>query len=96
MKAGLLRWLKRAGILAVVVVVTLFEARIVETQRGPPLRVWHTYVPEELTVDEMERTDWAGYVKAEAALFDRLGLGGPTGPGTSRPRRRSSIGWAPS
>ena len=73
MTAGLVRWLKRAGILAVVVVVTLFVGRIVETQRGPPLRVWHTYVPEELSVDEMERTDWAGYVKAEAALFDRLG-----------------------
>ena len=73
MTAGLVRWLKRAGILAVVVVVTLFVGRIVETQRGPPLRVWHTYVPEELTVDEMERTDWAGYVKAEAALFERLG-----------------------
>ena len=61
------------GILAVVVVVTLFVGRVVETQRGPPLRVWHTYVPEELSVDEMERTDWAGYVKAEAALFERLG-----------------------
>ena len=73
MTAGLVRWLKRAGILAVVVVLTLLVGRIVETQRGPPLRVWHTYVPEELTVDEMERTDWAGYLKAEAALFDRLG-----------------------
>ncbi|MEI6224852.1 MAG: alpha/beta hydrolase [Deltaproteobacteria bacterium] len=73
MKAGLARWLKRAGILAAIVVVTLFVGRIVETQRGPPLRVWHTYVPEELTVDDLERTDWAGYMKAEATLFDRLG-----------------------
>jgi alpha-beta hydrolase superfamily lysophospholipase len=73
MKAGLVRWLKRGGILAAVVVVTLFVGRIVETQRGPALRVWHTYVPEEMTVEEMEKGDWAAYLKAEAALFDRLG-----------------------
>jgi hypothetical protein len=47
MTAGLVRWLKRGVILAAVMVVTLFVGRIVETQRGPPLRVWHTYVPEE-------------------------------------------------
>jgi alpha-beta hydrolase superfamily lysophospholipase len=73
MTAGLVRWAKRAGILLAVVVVTLLVGRIVETQRGPPLRVWHTYVPEEMTVDEMEKGDWAGYLKAEAALFERLG-----------------------
>src|SRR5512137_3031858 len=73
MKAGLVRWAKRAGILAAVVVVTLFVGRIVETQRGPPLRVWHTHVPEEMTVEEMEKGDWAAYLKAEATLFDRLG-----------------------
>src|SRR5512137_1857298 len=72
MTAGLVRWAKRGAVLAAVVVVTLFVGRIVETQRGPALRVWHTYVPEEMTVEEMEKGDWAGYVKAEAALFDRL------------------------
>src|SRR5512135_223036 len=73
MGAGVSRWLKRAGVLAVVVVVTLFVGRIIETQRGPPLRVWHTHVPEEMTVEEMEKGDWAAYLKHEAVLFDRLG-----------------------
>jgi len=66
------RFLKRSGVLVALVAVTLLAARLFETQRGPPLRPWHTYVPEELTVDEMERADWAGYLRAEAALFDRL------------------------
>ncbi|MGA8893072.1 MAG: alpha/beta hydrolase [Anaeromyxobacteraceae bacterium] len=72
MKAGLVRWMKRGAILAAVVVVTLFVGRVVETQRGPPLRVWHTWAPEEMTVEELEKGDWAAYVKHEAALFDRL------------------------
>ncbi|MCX5732588.1 MAG: hypothetical protein NTY18_14845 [Deltaproteobacteria bacterium] len=64
--------MKRTALVVVVVAVTLVAARIFETQRGPPLRHWHTHVPHELTVAELERTDWAGYLQAEATLFDRL------------------------
>jgi len=64
--------LKRTLIVVAVVAVTLVAARIFETERGPPLRPWHSHVPQELTVDELARTDWAGYLKAEAALFERL------------------------
>ena len=73
------RILKRTALVVVVVAVTLVAARIFETQRGPPLRHWHTYVPHELTVAELERTDWAGYLQAEATLFDRLGTEMRTG-----------------
>jgi hypothetical protein len=66
------KFLKRTLVVVAVVAVTLVAARIIETERGPPLRPWHTHVPQELTVDELTRTDWAGYLKAEAALFERL------------------------
>ena len=80
-----MRFLKRAALVVVVVVVTLLAARVFETQRGPPLRPWHTYVPEELTVEELGRTDWAGYLKAEAKLFDRLGAADAGGAGGRGP-----------
>ena len=73
MTAKVLKFLKRTTLVVVVVLVTLVVARIVVTERGPPLRPWHTYVPQELTVDELDRTDWAGYLQAEAKLFDRVG-----------------------
>jgi alpha-beta hydrolase superfamily lysophospholipase len=40
------------------------------SQRGPALSVWHTYVPQELTVEEMDAGDWTTYLKAEARIFD--------------------------
>ena len=41
-------------------------------QRGEPLDLWHTYVPHELSVKEIEAADWAKYLNAEAALFDEV------------------------
>ncbi|MBF8747253.1 alpha/beta hydrolase [Pseudomonas putida] len=36
------------------------------------LEPWHTYVPEELDANTIDRSDWAGYVNAEAKLFAAL------------------------
>ena len=52
------------------IAVTLIAVRIYDTQRGPPLELWHTYVPSELTADEIESADWGQYLAAEQALFD--------------------------
>ena len=39
------------------------------SQRGPPLDVWHTYVPRELTSKELEGADWRTYLEAEEKIF---------------------------
>jgi alpha-beta hydrolase superfamily lysophospholipase len=52
------------------VVLTLIAVRIYDTQRGPPLELWHTYVPLELSAEEIENSDWNQYIAAEQALFD--------------------------
>ncbi len=36
------------------------------------LEPWHTYVPEELDAEAIDRSDWTGYVNAEASLFRAL------------------------
>jgi alpha-beta hydrolase superfamily lysophospholipase len=72
MKARAVRIIKRTLLALALVAVTLLAVRIYDTQRGPPLKPWHTYVPQELSVEELERTDWAGFLKAEASLFERL------------------------
>ena len=65
--------LARRGLAGVaLVVVTLFVGRAWQSQLGPPLRPWHTYVPHELRAEEIDAVDWAGYLKAEASIFDRL------------------------
>jgi alpha-beta hydrolase superfamily lysophospholipase len=65
-----LRNLKRAVILVAVIALTLLAARIYDTQGGPPLELWHTHVPDELTVKQFDRASWADSMKAEGAIFD--------------------------
>ena len=47
--------LARRGLAGVVLVgVTLFVGRAWQSQLGPPLRPWHTYVPHELRAEELD------------------------------------------
>lgn len=64
--------LKRISALLVVAVVVLLAIRIYDSQRGQPLEPWHKYVPEELSVEEIDKDGWAEYLKAEAVLFDTV------------------------
>ncbi|WP_341988994.1 alpha/beta hydrolase [Azorhizobium sp. AG788] len=70
--ARLLKLLKRLSILGFAMALTVFAVRIYDTQRGPPLEPWHTYVPQELTIPEMDRADWASYLATEQRLFDAV------------------------
>lgn len=53
-------------------VVTFFAVRIYNSQRGLPLDVWHTYVPQELSKTEIDAADWDAYLEAEAKIFASL------------------------
>ena len=53
-----------------VVAITLFAVRAYDSQRGPPLEPWHTYVPHELSINKLDHAGWADYLRAEDAIFD--------------------------
>ena len=57
MRSRVLRWLKRAAVLLGAVAITLIAVRIYDTQRGPPLELWHTYAPAELGADDLDEAD---------------------------------------
>ena len=42
-----LRWARRAALLSLAIVATLIVSRAVDSQRGPPLEPWHTFVPDD-------------------------------------------------
>src|SRR6478609_2957698 len=72
MRASLVRWLKRAVALMVVVLLTLLGIRAYDSQRGLPLEPWHTFVPHDLHADVLDHTDWASYLTAENKLFKEV------------------------
>jgi alpha-beta hydrolase superfamily lysophospholipase len=67
------KFLIRIGVALIAVValglVVFIGTRSYQALQGPPLEPWHTYVPEELTPDEIDASDWAGYLKAEDRVF---------------------------
>ena len=70
MRARVLRIVKRAALLVALIAITLMAVRIWDAQRGPPLELWHTFAPVELSADELDEADWSGYLAAEQAAFD--------------------------
>jgi alpha-beta hydrolase superfamily lysophospholipase len=64
-----LRWTRRLVLLVVIAAATLFIGRIVQSQSGAPLELWHTSVPDEPKAAEIDQLDWNGYLAAEARVF---------------------------
>jgi alpha-beta hydrolase superfamily lysophospholipase len=69
MAARLFRFLRRVLVLLIVVAATLLVARAWDSQRGPDLELWHTYVPHDMHADQIDKSDWAAWLKAEEAVF---------------------------
>ncbi len=67
-----IRWAWRLFVLLIVAAVTLLAVRVWDTQRGPALHIWHTYVPHELSAKELDAADWAKYLAAEDSIFHAL------------------------
>jgi alpha-beta hydrolase superfamily lysophospholipase len=61
---------KWTSILFLVVAATLLSIRVYDSQRGPPLAPWHTYVPQELSAAQLDSSDWNGYLAQEQKIFD--------------------------
>jgi predicted alpha/beta-fold hydrolase len=72
MGSRVLKIVKRIALVLAAVVVTLLAVRIYDTQRGPPLELWHTYAPAELSADELDEADWSQYLAAERAAFQAV------------------------
>jgi alpha-beta hydrolase superfamily lysophospholipase len=65
-----LKVIKIAVWVVVLLVILALGLRAWSSLRGPDLAPWHTYVPREMTVEEMDAGDWNAYMKAEARIFE--------------------------
>jgi len=72
MRNMVIKGIKRALILLAVFVITLLTIRVHDTQRGPPLARWHTYVPRELRATELDAADWSQYLAEDDRIFPGL------------------------
>ncbi len=66
------RWAVRLLVVAIVLAIAAFAIRILETERGPDLQLWHTFVPKDMHADEIDKATWADYIAAEDKLFQSV------------------------
>lgn len=66
------RTLKYLLVAATAVALTFLGVRVFDSQRGPPLAPWHTYVPTEMTVEQLDHADWVAYLTHEDRLFKQI------------------------
>ncbi|KWZ39228.1 hypothetical protein WS72_19800 [Burkholderia savannae] len=50
----------------------LLALRAYDVRNGPALEPWHTFVPDELDVEQLDRSGWDGYLRREDALFEQV------------------------
>jgi alpha-beta hydrolase superfamily lysophospholipase len=65
-----LKVIKISALILVLLIIAALGMRAWYAQRAPDLSVWHTYVPREMTIEEMDAGDWNAYMKAEARIFN--------------------------
>jgi alpha-beta hydrolase superfamily lysophospholipase len=69
LSAKLTRALLWVVILLLAIAVLALGLRVAALRNIPPLEPWHTWVPDDLHSDAIDRTDWAGYLAAEDKLM---------------------------
>ncbi|WP_213992849.1 alpha/beta hydrolase [Sodalis sp. dw_96] len=65
-------WMRRFFWVLVIFAVAVFGLRVFETQRGPPLQLWHTFVPNDMQAEAIDKASWEDYLHAEDALFQSV------------------------
>ena len=64
--AAVVRWTLAA---LIAIALLLLALRAYNVSNGPPLQLWHTYVPPELSAAEIDRADWQTWLAHENTAF---------------------------
>ncbi|WP_431302858.1 alpha/beta hydrolase [Sediminicoccus sp. BL-A-41-H5] len=66
------RWTRRLAYALVAVVFIIIAVRVVDSQMGPPLELWHTVIPDEPRAAQIQHMDWGAYLAAERRVFAQV------------------------
>ncbi|MBO9514273.1 MAG: alpha/beta hydrolase [Variovorax sp.] len=72
MVSRMTKFLKWTTLVLGIAILAAIALRTYDIQRGPPLELWHTFVPHELSRDALRKADWATYIAAENKVFEEV------------------------
>ncbi|THD41512.1 alpha/beta hydrolase [Enterobacteriaceae bacterium ML5] len=61
--------LKKLLLALILIIITLLAVRTYDALQGPALEPWHKLVPDELSAEQLDKSDWAAYLRAEQQAF---------------------------
>ncbi|WP_032643140.1 alpha/beta hydrolase [Enterobacter sp. EGD-HP1] len=65
---------KKIGMVVGIVLIVLLAVRVYLSQQGPELHLWHTWRADEMSVRELDKADFAGYLTRENVIFADLDI----------------------
>jgi alpha-beta hydrolase superfamily lysophospholipase len=65
----IVKLLRRGIVIVILAMVVTLALRVWDTERGPSLEPWHTYVPADMHAEEIDKSDWAQYLRREESIF---------------------------
>jgi len=68
-KSRLVNWIWRGVAVLASIIALVLTLRILQSERQPDLRPWHTWAPREADAGEIARLDWTAWLAAEDKLF---------------------------
>lgn len=63
---------KKMAMVVGIVLIVLLAVRVYLSQQGPELHLWHTWRADEMSVRELDKADFAGYIARENTIFADL------------------------
>lgn len=71
-KGAIGNWIWRGVAVSASLIAVILALRILQSERQPDLRPWHTWAPREASVEEIDALDWQGWLTREATLVNEV------------------------
>ena len=68
-KASLGNWIWRIVAICASLLALVLALRVIQSERQPDLKPWHTWAPQEPDAADIGRLDWAGWIARENQTF---------------------------
>jgi alpha-beta hydrolase superfamily lysophospholipase len=65
-------WIWRIVAVAATVLAVILALRVLQSERQPDLKPWHTWAPHDADAGDIDTLDWAGWLAREDALMKEM------------------------
>ena len=69
LKASIVNWIWRGVAILATLLALVLALRVIQSERQPDLKPWHTWAPKEPDAHDIDKLDWAAWMARETEIF---------------------------